>query len=145
MIQYQLHYIHEVDIIGLRDLAHYKIQYDRVLCSSDFSETFYYVVRLGNIPDFLCTAPHAPDYDFAGNVLQDLYDELCVVHHFTFSLIATERGGAIVFSWLGKAMLQSNLLHRFIHLQTMIFHMPLFALCLSILRTFLFLLLGGRV
>jgi len=103
MIQYQIHYLDQGSTIGLRDLVHYKSAYDKALLAQDFSNIFYYVIRLSNTPDFLCSAPHMPDSDFEGNVLQNIADTSIVVDQLTFSLIATGSGGAIVFSWHGKS------------------------------------------
>ena len=83
-------------------MQHYKDVYDLSLRNADFSDVYYYVVRFDNIPDFLCSAPHMPDYDFTGKALQDVYDMSIIVDHIMFSLIATESGGAAVFSWVGK-------------------------------------------
>jgi len=103
MIQYQIHHLEWGNTLGLNDLIHYKSAYDKALLAEDFSNVSYYVIRLSNTPDFLCSAPHMPDIDFEGNVLQDITDTSIVVDHLTFSLIATNSGGAIVFSWHGKS------------------------------------------
>jgi len=103
MIQFQIHQLNEGNVIGLRGLVHYKTTYDTALRAEDFSDVYYYVVRLSTTPDFLCGATHMPDIDFTGRVLQDIGDTSIIVDHLTFSLIATESGGAIVFSWHGKS------------------------------------------
>lgn len=103
MLQTELHYLTEGYIIGLRDLMHYKAAYDRALLSGDYSKVSYYLIRFSNIPDFLCSAPHMPDCDFSGRTLQNVLDTTSVVDHLTFSLIATDTGGAAVFSWVGKS------------------------------------------
>lgn len=103
MIQFQVHHLNEGNIIGLRDLKHYKAAYDNALVNEDFSDVCYYIVRLSTTPEFLCAAPHMPDLDFNGRVLQDILDTSRIVDHLTFSLIATENGGAVVFSWHGKS------------------------------------------
>ncbi len=102
-IQYQLRYLKDGNIIGLNELAHYKAQYDQVLRTGDFLNISFYVIELSNTPDFLCSSPHMPDYDFAGRTLQDVFDMVNIVDHFTYCLIATHTGGAAVFSWLGKS------------------------------------------
>ena len=50
----------------------------------------------------MCSGMVQPDYDFHGNVLQDWTDTAITLDHITFSLIATDKGGAAVFSWCGK-------------------------------------------
>jgi SEC-C motif len=103
MIQFQIHNLNERNTIGLRDLEHYKAAYDKALVTANFSDIYYYVIRLSTTPEFLCAAPHMPDLDFAGRVLQNILDTSIIVDHLTFSLIATESGGAAVFSWYGKS------------------------------------------
>ncbi len=104
MIQYHVHYLRKSDGIGLRDLALYKAEYDRTLLAGDISKVSYYVIRFSNTPDFLCCSPHMPDYDFTGRrTLQNIWDTSITGDHLTYSLIATDTGGAAVFSWLGKS------------------------------------------
>jgi len=87
--------------LGLKNLHAYKIPYDDALQRSDFSQAHYYVIRLANIPDFLCSGAILPEHDFQGRLLQSLSN--AHVDHITFSLVATEAGGAAVFSWLGDS------------------------------------------
>jgi hypothetical protein len=89
---------------GLDDLNHYKSLYDRLLLAGDFSDVSYYAILFDGVPDFMCSSAILLEMDFKGNQLQTLQDfsktnkrlEQC-----TFSLIATDSGGAAVFSWIG--------------------------------------------
>ena len=103
MLQTELHYLIEGNTIGLRDLMQYKAAYDQALLSEDFSTVSYYLIRFSNTPDFLCSSTHMPDCDFSGGTLQNILDMTRIVDHLTFSLIATDTGGAAVFSWVGKS------------------------------------------
>jgi hypothetical protein len=86
---------------GLRDLEYHKLQFDSALINQDFSQVRYYVVRFDRTPDFMCSGVLQPEYDFQGNLLQDLTDGDAILDAIGFSLIATDTGGAAVFSWLG--------------------------------------------
>jgi hypothetical protein len=88
---------------GLRELEHYKSAYDIALINSDYSSVQYYIVQIDSIPEFMCSAPLQPDFDFKGHRLQSLANVSSILDHITFSLIATDNGGAIVFSWLGQS------------------------------------------
>jgi hypothetical protein len=85
---------------GLRDLNYHKLEYDKVLINSDFSKVHYYVVRLNETPEVMCSGSIAVEFDFEGNLLQDLADTTITMDQITFSLIATDEGGAAVFSWV---------------------------------------------
>lgn len=87
---------------GLKELEHHRQIYDKALVASDFSDEHYYIIWLDQIPDFMCSGTVQPDYDFHGNLLQDWTDTAITLDHITFSLIATDTGGAAVFSWCGK-------------------------------------------
>ena len=89
-------------VAGLKELEHHRQIYDNALMISDFSDVHYYVIELDRIPDFMCSGTVQPDYDFHGNVLQDWTDTTIMLDHITLSLIATDKGGAAVFSWCGK-------------------------------------------
>lgn len=101
--QHLLHTLIASYRIGLRDLVHYKTAYDQALLASNFSEANYYVLRLDKTPEFLCASPLAPDFDFAGELLQDPMNISLVLDHLVFSMIATDSGGAVIFSWLGQS------------------------------------------
>lgn len=83
-------------------VLHHKQYYDRLLNSRDFSELRYYAIRLGEIPDIVCSAAFCPRFDFTEILLQQpnrsrIYDVI------TCSIVATEAGGVIVFSWVGRS------------------------------------------
>lgn len=102
-IQAHLYYLKAGFALGMRDLSRYKAAYDKALSAQDFSDTRYYVIRLNNAPDFLCSGTILPEYSFDGKMLQRLSPGAEQLDHLTFSLIATDLGGAAVFSWHGKS------------------------------------------
>lgn len=87
---------------GLKDTEEIKRRYDQALLATDFSEVRYYVLRLNETPELMCSSGHFPGFDFDGARLQSLLDLARLPDHVTFSLIATDSGGAAVFSWLGS-------------------------------------------
>jgi hypothetical protein len=87
---------------GLKDAEQHKAVYDTVLQTGDFSSVCYLVVNFDRMPDVLCASGHLPQYDFEGRTLQDLgrFNRRC--EQVTFGLIATDTGGAGVFTWIGE-------------------------------------------
>lgn len=96
---------------SLNHLERYKLQYDQCLDSDDYSNVSYYMVRFGAKPEFMCSGCIFPDYDFKGRRLQTLTNLDEVPHLVTFSVIATEVGGAAVFGWVGESQAGSTLVH----------------------------------
>jgi hypothetical protein len=88
---------------SLKEAETIKANYDKALLTKDFSAVRYYVVRFKEVPDVLCCSGNFPMFDFAGNRLQRLLELNKLPDHVTFSLIATDTGGAVVFSWLGDS------------------------------------------
>jgi hypothetical protein len=87
---------------GAEDAETIKAFYDRALLAKDFSDVRYYVVRFKEVPDVLACSGNFPTFDFAGNRLQTLIELNKLPDHVTFSIIATDTGGAAIFSWLGE-------------------------------------------
>ncbi|HRA64925.1 MAG TPA: SEC-C domain-containing protein [Caldilinea sp.] len=88
--------------MGLNDLQHHKTIYDKMLLSGDYSEARYYVVGLQNVPEIMCSGSMPLEYDFDGRLLQAL-DKPAAAAQITFSLIATDTGGAAVFHWASNS------------------------------------------
>jgi len=103
---------------SLKEIQHYKTAYDKILLGSDFSHVWYYIIKLSNIPEFLCSGTMAPEYDFHGRKLQNLLDFNTPLDLITFTIIVTDGGGAIVFSWINESNAGKNLvrsLHSLSH------------------------------
>lgn len=88
---------------GLNDLEYHKSRYDDVLMGGDFTEVRYYVIKLENVPEIICSGTALFEIDFDGNILQNfrVLDQRLDV--FSFSLLGTDDGGMIIFSWLGES------------------------------------------
>jgi hypothetical protein len=85
--------------VSMRDMNAHKGQYDAMLAANDYSEMRAYTVAFENTPDILCAGALYPECDFVGLKLQDLGNLSRKMELMTFSLIATDRGGAFVFAW----------------------------------------------
>lgn len=86
--------------VGLDDLKREKQRYDRLLLHRDYDSVRYYALILQGIPDILCSGFIQLEYDFAGNLPQDLSDLNLDPHCFGCSIVASQHGGAVVFTWL---------------------------------------------
>lgn len=99
---------------SLRHTEQYKLStYDPCLVNDNYSDVHYYIVRFVTAPNFLCSGCIFPDYDFSGQRLQTLTDLDVTPQMITFSLIATEDGGAAIFSWVGPTQAGKDLIKSF--------------------------------
>jgi hypothetical protein len=85
----------------LQELDQIKTTCDVILTSGDYSQVRYYIVSFYEAPEILCSAVHQPEYNFKGEILQRLGDMSRPANWIHFTLTATDKGGAAVFSWLG--------------------------------------------
>lgn len=100
--------------LGMRDLRYYKENYDSAFKEGNFSDTYYYVIKFSETPNILYSGAIYPEFDLEGNELQILgshrrYDCLSI------NAIALSSGGAVVFQWMGKSLINEQLissLHR---------------------------------
>lgn len=88
---------------GLRDAENHKETYDQILLSSDYSRSNYYVISFGEVPNIMCSAVKFVTHDFNGTVLQNLGALDKKMDQITFSIIATDTGGAAVFQWVDNS------------------------------------------
>lgn len=88
--------------LALSTLELHKSDYDNVLLSGTYSDIRFYVLRLKDTPDILCSGIHYPEADFDGRCIQSVVTGR-VSDLITYSLIATPTGGAIVFAWESKS------------------------------------------
>lgn len=84
---------------SMRDMGEHKRQFDSMLAARDYTDIRAYIVTFQNKPDILCAGAIYPECDFAGLRLQDLGNLGKKMELMTFSLIATDNGGAFVFAW----------------------------------------------
>ena len=101
---------------SLKKQASYKAQYDNALLNSDFSRTSYYMFEFRNTPDFLCSGCLYPEFDFQGQMLQDLSNLVSLLDHTAFTIIVTQEGGVAVFSWYGPSRAGYKLVKSLSHI-----------------------------
>ena len=73
--------------------------YSHMLTSRRFDDLHYYVVQFGKKPEIVCSGTTQATHDFQGRMLVDLDDLSIIPSQISFSLFATDKGGAAVFSW----------------------------------------------
>lgn len=100
-LQELMRFYDEGAALGLKEIEFHKAAFDEALLRSDYSMVNLYIIRLDRVPDVMCSGATQPEYDFDGNQIQDWYDREAELDWFTYSLIATDTGGAAVFSWMG--------------------------------------------
>jgi hypothetical protein len=93
----------------IQDLSELKGTGDQLLLRDDFSPVRYYTVVLRMAPEVLCAGIHQPEYDFSGNEIQSLGELSRPASFVSFTLTATDSGGAAVFCWLGDNTVASHL------------------------------------
>jgi hypothetical protein len=98
-IQTMLSALAEAYEASVRDTETHKQKFDTMLLARDYSQLQGYVITFEGTPEILCAGGLFPECDFAGKPLQYLGDLSKTMEQITFSLIATERGGAFVFAW----------------------------------------------
>ncbi len=87
---------------GLKSLEKIKESYDQYLIDNDYSNVKYYIIKIRQVPEIMCSSAKYPVYDFQGNKLQDLSDLSTELDSFTFSIFASDTGGVIVFAWINE-------------------------------------------
>ncbi len=94
---------------AISDLTHHKSNIDRLLLARQFSSVRFVCLHFDRAPDIMCSGFLQALYTFGGTPIQDLLDN-SVLEQFGVSLIATEKGGAAVFSWLDNSDATSGIL-----------------------------------
>ena len=84
---------------AIKDLEHHKASFDADLLTHDFSRVRYVAIEFDRVPDLMCSSVVQPHYTFDGRLLQDLGNLDETLDFMSFSLIATDSGGASVVAW----------------------------------------------
>ena len=84
---------------AIEELNMEKSRYDRFLFEECFDDLGYYVVEFGKQPEVMCSAISQATHDFGGGRIHTLGRLNSPADWTTFSLIATDEGGAAVFTW----------------------------------------------
>ncbi|HRQ39099.1 MAG TPA: SEC-C metal-binding domain-containing protein [Chloroflexota bacterium] len=99
---------------GLEMALRHKSLYDAALTNKDYSQVKYCVLRIDQTPEIMCSGSIAPHFDFQGHIIQNPKSAFVnpqSQEHINCSIIATDNGGAIVFSWLGGKNVAKRLIH----------------------------------
>lgn len=94
--------------VGLDDLKREKQRYDRLLLRHNYNSVRYYALILDQTPEILCSGFTQVEYDFAGTFLQDLSNSNLDPHCLGCSIVASQHGGAVVFTWLEDSSMCSR-------------------------------------
>lgn len=86
--------------LGSNDSIFHKDLYDEILLSKDYSSVQKCVLYFERTPSVMSSGGIFPEFDFQGNVLQSLLPGNHRVGAICFNVVATEVGGAVVFTWL---------------------------------------------
>jgi hypothetical protein len=71
-----------------------------MLLGRNYDDLSHFTLVIDQTPEALSSGSIYVEYDFDGNALQPYaHDPSAVLDTITFSVIATESGGAVVFSW----------------------------------------------
>ncbi len=88
--------------LALHDLEHAKDALERAIVSGDYSEVNALVCWFDRTPAILASSPLTPEFDFDGNLLQDLNNREITADVLAFSMIGDVNGaGAATFVWTG--------------------------------------------
>lgn len=88
---------------GLRSLVEHKKIYDRILATGDYEDIGYSLFEMTTEPWFLFSGISYPDYDFQGNLIQDLADRKSIFQMITFTSVKLLNGWGILFVWEKKS------------------------------------------
>ena len=84
---------------SIEEIQELKSFYEALVFGPSLKNMGYYVVFFDRPPEIMCTGALQATHDFAGKQITELGDLAVPAHWLTFSLIATDDGGAAVFSW----------------------------------------------
>ena len=84
---------------SIEEIQELKSFYESLIFGPSLNNMGYYVVFFDRPPEIMCTGALQATHDFAGNQIAALGHLAIPAHWLTFSLIATDDGGAAVFSW----------------------------------------------
>ena len=85
---------------AIQELTLQKSRYEEMLFSKNYTNLAHYVVFFPSIPEVMCSGIAQATHDFLGNKIVELGHLSVSADWMTFSLIATDDGGAAVFTWL---------------------------------------------
>ena len=86
-------------IEAIKELGSLKRRYEKMLLSKNYTKLAHYVVLFTRIPEVMCSGVVQATHDFRGSKIAELGPRNLPADWLTFSLIATDDGGAAVFTW----------------------------------------------
>ena len=84
---------------AIEELTLQKRQYEEMIFHKSFKDLAHYAVILTSIPEVMCSGIAQATHDFLGNRIAELGHLDESASWITLSLIATDDGGAAVFTW----------------------------------------------
>jgi hypothetical protein len=100
---------------GLHDLQRRKTIFDKTLVQGTYADVCHYILETSVVPDVMATFGVTLQFDFEGNKLQDLSDFEKELESIYVSVIATDSGGAIVFTWIDETNVACEAFVRSLH------------------------------
>jgi len=94
--------------LAMEDLRTLKVKMETCILASESATVHAYVIFLGTLPELMVSAMLNPEYDFDGRVLQS-FASRSPLEWLSFSVIATDTGGAVVVTWLGQSPVADRL------------------------------------
>ena len=85
---------------GIEEITLHKTSYEDMILNKDFTNLGHYVVVFTSPPEVMCSGITQASHDFLGKKVARLERLDVPVGSITLSLIATDDGGAAVFTWL---------------------------------------------
>ena len=85
---------------SIEELTLQKHRYERMLIGKNYTDLAHYGVFFPSTPEVMCSGITQATHDFLGNKIAELGHLDVPADWITFSLIATDDGGAAVFTWL---------------------------------------------
>lgn len=102
---------------ALRDLDDLRNKYNEAFLKNDFSNSKYLVIETNEDPHILFSGSILPEFDFQGNVLQEL-GKPHSLDSISINAVATPSGGFVVFQWFGESSASQKLMQSLQRLST---------------------------
>ena len=95
---------------SIEEIQVLKSIYASFVFEKSFSNIGYYVVTFDRPPEIMCTGAVQATHDFEGNKIAELGHLDIPAHWMTFSFLATDNGGAAVFSYPSDHLMSERVL-----------------------------------
>ena len=95
---------------AIEEIVLQKRRYEKMIFSKNYTNLAHYVVFFTSIPEVMCSGVTQGTHDFLGNKIAELGHLSASADWQTLSLIATDDGGAAVFTWLADRNRSHNVM-----------------------------------